>query len=678
MHLLLTHIAVHPHLALLVVFVVALAESLALIGTLVPAGVVMFSAGALIGAGSLDMWTTLAVAALGAVCGDALSYELGRSGNNWLRGWPPFERYAPVMARGEKFMAKHGGKSILLARFFAPVRAVVPLVAGTTQMSRAKFYVINAASALAWAPAHILPGVLFGASLRMAEAVSARLAVILLVLGVLLWLAAKVARIAIRDGLPLLAIGRDRALQWASRRPGALSRLALFLFDSRKPESPLLIALALLLLGGGWAFFSILQDVVARDPLVLADVAIFNFLQDLRIAEMDRIMVVITGLGGPWVALPVVVAVFVWLAGWRCWRTARYWLAVVGFSEVLVLLLKYALARLRPISLYSGVESFSFPSGHATSSIVIYGFLAFLLSRQQRPTVQGVIAGVTAVLIALVGFSRLYLGAHWFSDVAAGLSMGLAWVALAAMAYSRRPSDENLHPLGLGLAAALALLVFGPLNMANHFSSDLARYARQTPAQTFSPSQWLDAGWRELPRQRMEIGGEKEEPLPLQWADSASSLPGHVAAAGWLEAPAWSAQTALLWLTADAPLKALPVLPKYHQGNKSELAFVAFDPARPMQRQILRLWRSAYSVRNPVSQALEPIWYGALYTEVFKRPGHFFTLGVTKDEALTPATLARLPGELRWTSRPHAPNGIPWQTFLILPRGWPVSDNFDR
>ncbi|CDS49822.1 Membrane-associated phospholipid phosphatase [Polaromonas sp. CG9_12] len=428
-------------------------------------------------------------------------------------------------------MAQHGGTSILLARFFAPVRAVVPLVAGTTQMARAKFYVINAASALAWAPAHILPGVLFGTSLRMAEAVSARLAVILLVLGVLLWLAAKVARIAMRHGVPLLAVGRDRALQWASRRPGALSRLALFLFDPRKPESPLLIALGLLL-GGGWTFFGILQDVAARDPLVLADVAIFNFLQDLRIAEMDRIMVVITGLGGAWVALPLVVAVWAWLAWARCWRTARYWLAVAGFFEVLVQLLKYTLARTRPISLYSGVADFSFPSGHATSSIVIYGFLAFLLSRKQRSAVQGAIAAVAAVYIALIGFSRLYLGAHWFSDVMAGLSLGLAWVALAAMAYSRRPSPENLHPLGLGLTALLAVMISGPWYMVNYVSSDLARYARQTPAKTFSPAQWLDAGWRELPRQRMEIGGDTEEPLPLQWADSASSLPGHLAAGG--------------------------------------------------------------------------------------------------------------------------------------------------
>lgn len=256
MHLLVTHIATHPHLALLVVFGVALAESLALIGTLVPAGVVMFSAGALIGAGSLDVWATLAIAALGAVCGDSLSYELGRSGNDRLRSWKAFARYAPLMARGEQFMAQHGGTSILLARFFAPVRAVVPLVAGMTQMPRAKFYAINAASALAWAPAHILPGVLFGASLRMAEAVSARLAVILLLLGALLWLAARLTRAGIRYGLPLMAAGRDRALQWAARRPGALSRLALFLLDPRKPESPLLIALALLLLGGGWAFLA--------------------------------------------------------------------------------------------------------------------------------------------------------------------------------------------------------------------------------------------------------------------------------------------------------------------------------------------------------------------------------------------------------------------------------------
>lgn len=71
-------IGAYPMLALAVVFVTACAESVALIGTVVPAGAVMFAAGALIGAGVLDGWATMLIAAAGAVAGDGVSYELGR------------------------------------------------------------------------------------------------------------------------------------------------------------------------------------------------------------------------------------------------------------------------------------------------------------------------------------------------------------------------------------------------------------------------------------------------------------------------------------------------------------------------------------------------------------------------------------------------------------------------
>ena len=108
--------------------------------------------------------------------GDGLSYELGRSREASIRAWPLFRRYRQPLVRGEAFLARHGGKSILLARFAAPVRAFVPLLAGFGHMPRPRFYAVNIFSALLWAPVHILPGVLFGASLHVAEAVSGRLA----------------------------------------------------------------------------------------------------------------------------------------------------------------------------------------------------------------------------------------------------------------------------------------------------------------------------------------------------------------------------------------------------------------------------------------------------------------------------------------------------------------------
>src|SRR5512140_3842012 len=104
MQSLLDTIGSHPHWALLAVFVVACAESPALIGAVVPAAIVMFAAAALIGTGALELWTTLAIAAPGAVLGDGLSNELGRSREAAIRAWPIFQRFARPLARAESFL----------------------------------------------------------------------------------------------------------------------------------------------------------------------------------------------------------------------------------------------------------------------------------------------------------------------------------------------------------------------------------------------------------------------------------------------------------------------------------------------------------------------------------------------------------------------------------------------
>jgi muconolactone delta-isomerase len=75
------------------------------------------------------------------------------------------------------------------------------------------------------------------------------------------------------------------------------------------------------------------------------------------------------------------------LAWKRCWRTLAYWLTAVGFAQALVWTLKMTLERARPMAMYDGADRFSFPSGHAASSIVLYGFLAFLLAHGKSPKI---------------------------------------------------------------------------------------------------------------------------------------------------------------------------------------------------------------------------------------------------------------------------------------------------
>lgn len=667
MHSLLDVIGAHPHVALLAVFLVACAESLAIVGGLVPAAIVMFGAGALIGTGALELWITLAAALCGAVLGDGLSYELGRAREASIRGWSLFRRYSQALAHGEAFLARHGGKSILLARFAAPVRSFVPLLAGFGHMPRSRFYTVNILSAMLWAPVHILPGVLFGASLHVAEAVSGRLAVIVLLLAVVVWSVVWLVTTALRFAVPWVQRMRDHAVARSRQHSTLLARLTLALLDPARPNSPALLLGTVLLLAAGWLFFGVLEDVLSRDTLLQVDLAIFHFLQQVRTASVDRLMIVVTEMGSVGVLLPLAIVVTLWLSWRRSWHTAVYWIGVTAFGEVLVQLLKFTLGRRRPLELYTGVERFSFPSGHAVVSTVMLGFLAFLLSRRQPMATRLVIAAMTGVYVTLVAFSRLYLGAHWLSDVIGGIALALAWIALVSMVYTQRGVQEDFRPRQLMVVVAVSLLVFGGAWSQMRSAADLKRYAATDRLHVISRSEWLSQGWRALPDRRLDVAGVPEEPFGVQWACGEADLGARLAASGWQPAPAWSLQSTLEWLAPHAPLADLPVLPRFDRGNRSDLAFVRPTAGRPDEREVLRLWHSNVQVDATGAEAAGlPVWYGAVYRQIHVPGLHFRGLGLRPVILSPTAFAAQLPGDVRRQEQSREP-GQPETVLALCP-----------
>lgn len=156
----------HRHWTGAVIFAIAMLESVAIAGLLVPGVVLLFAAAALAGSQQMGLIEILAFAFAGAVCGDLLSFALGRWLHQDIRRIWPLRRYPEWVDRGEVFFRRHGMLSILIGRFVGPVRPVIPLVAGMFDMPFWRFLLVNLFSALLWAPVYILPGYATGSALH--------------------------------------------------------------------------------------------------------------------------------------------------------------------------------------------------------------------------------------------------------------------------------------------------------------------------------------------------------------------------------------------------------------------------------------------------------------------------------------------------------------------------------
>jgi undecaprenyl-diphosphatase len=630
----------HPALALGAVFAAALLESAVVIGIVVPGSLIVFGGGVMVGLQVLDPWWAALAAAGGAALGDGFNYWLGRRYHERLRKLWPLSSYPELLDRGQAYFARSGGKGVFLGRFIGPLRAVVPVIAGMSDMPVMRFTVVTVLSAVLWAATHLLPGALFGASLQLASAMSSRLLVLLVGAVAVVWLLTGLARLAHRVAIPLLMQQRDRAVAWARGRAGVIPRVVLSLLDPTRPESLGLLIAAVLILGGAWLFLGVAEDVITNDPLVQFDHAVFTALQKMRTAWADAVMIFATELGSAPVAVAVIAAVCGLLAWKRCWRTLAYWLTAVGFAQALIWVLKTTLGRARPIAMYSGVEQFSFPSGHAASSVVVYGFLAVVFSRGRTPKVRLSITVAAGLLIGLITFSRLYLGASWLSDALAGVGFGAAWVALLSIAYLQHVSGERLPTRLASLTTLGALALAGGAVVATNYRADVARYAPSMAPVPVLLAEWRSDGWQRLPAYRTDVAGELEEPLSVQWAGTLDRIKRVLQADGWRRPPAWWSRATLSWLMPSTPIGELPVLAKLHEGNPPTLSLER--EVDPTHRLVIRLWATPYRV-TATDDPRTPLWIGMVTLERLSHPAGIAALAVTDQDFATPATtLAQL------------------------------------
>jgi undecaprenyl-diphosphatase len=334
---------------------------------------------------------------------------------------------------------------------------------------------------------------------------------------------------------------------------------------------------------------------MARDAVSNADVSVFNLMKELRNAPADELMITITMLGDGVVLTVVAIVIVAWLAWRRAYRGAIAAAIAIIAGKIFVPVLKYGIQRPRPIDLYDGAESFSFPSGHATMSMLIFGILAVLVSHSMGRWGRAVVYATCGIAVIAIAYSRVYLGAHWLSDVAGGLLFGAAMTAAFAVAIEAIP-PRRIMPLGLFGAGLIAFVVSGTLHINTSYEAAEAAYAPRQFTQRIDLAQWQDGGWKRLPPRRIDLAGKSEEVFLAQWAGSLEPLRDVLEASGWTETPKWTWRDTIPYLDPNASLAEVLPRPALHEGLKAKLTMIHANSDNNRRRQVMRVFKTNLEV----------------------------------------------------------------------------------
>lgn len=642
-------IGAHPVAAGGVIFLIAFCDALAVVGIAVPALPLLFAVGTLIGLGHIDGPYALACAALGAFTGDAFSYWLGHRWGPAMREHWLFRRYPQLIDRGERMFRRHGAKGIVIARFVGAVRPFVPAVAGMLRFPLKQYIPASAIAAVTWAGCFLAPGWIFGASYDAVAAVADRLALVLLALVVVLALVWAIVLYTYRwfagHADRLLA----RALKWTAAHPH-LGRYAASLIQPNRPESAALAMLALCLTLIGWVWFGLLAVVVAQGGPLAIDHQVHTAMATLRNPLADRFLAAAASIGDLQVLVPALILAMAWLLWRRRFAAALHWLAAVAFGVVFTAFLGLSVEMPRPPAALSG---FGFPAFPVTMFTIVFGFFAVLIARE-LPGRQRVwpylLAGVG---VGLLGFARLYFGAHWLSDIVGGALFGILWLLVLGIAYRRHIGRSFwMRPVATVFYTSFAVLALW--HAPRSIDGLLERFAPPPPTRTIALEAWWARDWTTLPARRDERDVSRRWPLDLQIAGPLAPVRAQLEAAGWQVQAQANWVTTLGLLDPNRSLARQPVLPATLDAEAETLLLRRAGP-RPDIVYVLRLWRAPALLDDG-----RPLWVGSSQTLRYSRPLKTFGLWTPEPDdggahARVRAALEPLGGE----EAPHPDGALP-------------------
>lgn len=579
----------------------AFLESLAIVGIFIPGIILLFLVGAVIGLDPvLFLWCWMA-AMLGAFSGDLASYWIGRQFRERIPHLWPLSRRPEVLAAGQALFARHGGKGVIIGRFIGPIRPVVPMMAGMLGLRAALFVAFAIPAALLWAPAYLVPGMLFGASLELAAEFAGRLVLLLLIVVLGTWFVIWLTRViyeftARRSGWWLKSL-----IRWTNRHPVA-GRLVGDLLEPGRHQVISIALLGLLLAISIVLLLSLLIAAPFAQPTWDAERQIAGVAASLRSHFADPVFVALALAGGMEVmALLAGATALVLLARGRH-KAAWHWAAAtIGgwlLAEMIAGLMNVLLAPAEGVPSLAEVPHRAF-----VLSTVVLGFFAVMLAKDISARRRKWPYLATSALLALIGFAHFYLGLASAIGLLAAFALGLGWVALVGIGYRRRALVRT-RPVLLALFFYGSYLAIAGFEVHSESERLLAESQLRQPERQLARGDWLDDGWRSLPQRRSRFGAYEQQRFDLQLAAGSEELTAMLARSGWW-APGRAGPVDVL---RRPPLPGEPAavahLPRDFAGRPEDrlMAYPMSDDVRIL----IRLWDSGARL----APDRIPVWLG--------------------------------------------------------------------
>lgn len=605
----------NPSWSLFITFIIALSESLAIIGSIVPGSVTMTAIGILAGSGIMRIDLTLLASTLGAICGDSLSYALGYFYSERLVEMWPFKKYPSWLSYGKDFFSRHGGKSVLIGRFVGPLRSIIPVIAGIMHMKQWRFLVANSISAIGWSLLYVLPGVFIGAASHELSAESAtRLFIIILFLLFSIWLIGLFLKYIV---LKLRSFFKNNLHNfWITlRQHPYLLKIYHCLTPKEELNHYATAGLILLTIFCSLGSIALIVLNVQGSYSSYLDLPVHLFLQSVHTHLLEVALIVCTQLTSKITLIFLYISCCLWLMYHQKLRTVFYLSFLIIISCCIGYLLSELIYYPRPQGLLITMSGSSFPNIDLLVATALYGFIFYYLNNKYS-LLTSTLRSFILILLGLSGIGAIYLGDYWLTDILASYFIGAFLCLMACIFYRKENTLNQKQTQSIPILTLLLTTIILASSISTYFNFRYLVYAH-TPYQKeyiLSNNIWWNQHNPLLPLYRLNRVGRRTNLLNIQFSGDLSILQGNLEQYGWEVHEESFLAKVLMRVNNENEVK-LPLLTQLFQNKRPDLV-MAFKDINNNKLFQLMIWESNYNLQDSNT----PLWIGTLHAYPLSPP----------------------------------------------------------